>query len=215
MGQTKESSRDIRNVIFDIGNVMISYDTERFIRSVLGDDPELIRRITEDVWGSGLWSHLDLGIISEEEILRQIVELDPEIESEIRLLWNNVGVSICREEHAIPWIEAVKDGGYHTYFLSNYSNLVMRANLDALDFLPLMEGGIFSCYVKLAKPDPRIYELLCRRYELNPQDCLFIDDSPENVKTAEKLGMATILCKDFRQVQEEAREKLGLNCEIF
>ena len=73
----------------------------------------------------------------------------------------------------------------------------MDANRGVLDFLPYMDGGIFSCYVKMAKPDHAIYHCLCEKYGLNPSECLFTDDMPENIQAAKKCGFQAILFEGY------------------
>ena len=62
----------------------------------------------------------------------------------------------------------------------------------ALEFIPLTDGGVFSCFEKITKPDPEIYLRLCKRYSLKPEECVFIDDTQKNVDAAQKLGMKGI-----------------------
>ena len=77
-------------------------------------------------------------------------------------------------------------------YLSNYSKHTMESNPGALDFLPYMDGGIFSCDVRINKPDPRIYQLLIDKYNLDPGTCIYIDDKQTNVDVAVGLGMKGI-----------------------
>ena len=86
-------------------------------------------------------------------------------------------------------------------YLSNYSEFVMEAKPEVLDFLPLMDGGVFSCYVGIIKPDPAIYTGLFRKYDLIPEECVFIDDKPENVQAAKDLGMAGIVFSSYDQAK--------------
>lgn len=205
----------IKNVIFDIGNVLVGYDTDRFLNGLFHGNQEICDRVSEAMWGSALWGELDRGVIPEDEILKGMIARDPEIRDEICLTWEHIGESVYREDHAIPWIEAVKRGGYRVFFLSNYSYLIMHAKPEVLDFLPLMDGGIFSCIVKLVKPDAKIYHRLLDQYRLNPQECLFIDDTGANVSTARTVGMNGMQCRGFRKAQEDLRDLLGLDCPIY
>ena len=68
----------------------------------------------------------------------------------------------------------------------------MERRPDVLDFLSMMDGGLFSCHAKLIKPDPEIYAMLCQNYALNPKECLFVDDSEANVKAAKNFGLHAI-----------------------
>lgn len=210
-----ERNRAIKNVIFDIGNVLVGLRLDEFSRDLFGDNTDVWNRVYNAVWASGLWDELDRGIIPEEEVLQRMVDHDPEMKDGICQVWDRAGEIAYRTEHAIPWIKAVKESGYRTFFLSNYSYRMMYANRKALDFLPLMDGGVFSCDVKLIKPDLRIYRTLLDKYRLDSTECLFIDDREENTRAAEEVGISTLSCTGFAQVQRDAGKILGLECEIY
>jgi len=135
----------------------------------------------------------------------------PEAKAEIREAFDRVGECMTRCDYAIPWIEDLKSRGYRVYYLSNYSEHLMRANPEVLDFLPHMDGGVFSCYVKLIKPDPLIYRTLLEKYGLQAEECLFIDDREENVAAARELGMQAIRFENYEQAREEMENALRLN----
>jgi putative hydrolase of the HAD superfamily len=71
------------------------------------------------------------------------------------------------------------------------------------------DGKIVSGFEKLAKPDPRIYELLFERYSLDPTECVFLDDRQVNIDAAMKLGMKTILFTDHDSARKKLDEMLG------
>lgn len=79
-----------------------------------------------------------------------------------------------------------------------------------LDFLPLMDGGVFSYQEGLIKPDPAIYRLLLERYGLQAGECVFLDDTSRNVEEALEQGMAAIVFCSREQAAEELG-KLGVN----
>ena len=69
------------------------------------------------------------------------------------------------KDSTVPMIQSLKAKGYGVYYLSNYFEYLMHTAPWALDFIRYTDGGIFSCHVKITKPDKRIYELLCRSGE--------------------------------------------------
>ena len=137
--------------------------------------------------------------MSDEEILNSFIENDPGIEKELRQIFQSVKGMVTREEFAIPWLQSLKESGYNVYYLSNFSHIAHVDCIEALDFLPLMDGGILSYQDQLIKPQPEIYELLLSRYHLNPEECVFLDDTERNLPPAQALGMKTILVKNHEQ----------------
>lgn len=198
----------VRNVIFDIGRVLIGFEWMDYVHSVL-DSEEDIRIVNEAMWKSGIWNERDRGVISEEEALNQMIAQAPDHEAQIREVEERSGEGILRKDYAIPWIEELKTRGFHVFFLSNYSRRVMKLGWNALDFLPYMDGGIFSCEVKMLKPEPGIYSKLLHDYALNAEECVFIDDNPNNIEAASKMGFRTVLFEEREQAVRDLERILS------
>ena len=84
----------------------------------------------------------------------------------------------------------------------------LREAADQLSFLNEMDGGIMSYAVRMIKPDPGIYRKLFDRYGIAAEESVFLDDSPANVETAEKLRMHGILVESQEQAKKELEELL-------
>ena len=153
----------IRNVILDIGRVLIGFEWMDYIHKLF--DEETGQRVTDALWKTQYWWELDRAVLSEEEILEMFYSVEPDLKDEIKEAFDRVGECMTRCDYAIPWIEDLKERGYKVYYLSNYSEHLMQANPDVLDFLPHMDGGVFSCYVQLIKPDPEIYRKIIAHLE--------------------------------------------------
>ena len=192
----------INTVIFDVGNVLIDFDWDGFIHRMFPGREELINQLDLAVWGSGRWDRLDAGD-EPEKVFASIIAFDPEHEQELRKVFANVGDTLRKREATPAWIKDVKSRGYRVLYLSNYSRYVMGLNPDVLDFLPLMDGGVFSCDVKLIKPDRRIYECIAEKYNLVPSECVFIDDVERNVKAGRDFGFHVIQFKTLEQAQRD------------
>ena len=191
----------IKNVIFDIGRVLIGYEWMDFVNSVF--DEETAQAVTRAVWRTGYWHELDKAILTDDEILELFYSAEPDYKEDIKYAFDHVGKCVLRRDYASDWIESVKSKGYKVYFLSNYSHHLMNANPEALDFLTHMDGGVFSCDVRVIKPDPEIYKILFEKYGLIPEECLFIDDQEPNVLKARELGMAAVQYIDYEQARAE------------
>ena len=196
----------IRNVIFDIGNVLIGFDWKAYTERLLG--AEKAARVTAAMIGSGYWPELDRAVLSEDEILELFYSAGPDVRDEIRETYDRVGECVERLEWVIPLIDELRERGYSVYYLSNLSEHVMGSNPDAFDFVGHMDGGVFSCYVNVIKPDLDIYRILLDRYWLDPSECVFIDDHEENIDAARMLGIEGIIYKDREQMIEELTRSL-------
>lgn len=184
----------IKTVIFDIGKVLIGFDWKRYVDTLF--DEQTAERVFNAVHSHGYWTELDLGIRSEADILRSMVDSDPELESEIRTAFENDGPCADERSYTVPLIRDLKAHGIRVLFLSNYSGHLMKTNPHVLDFLSYMDGGVFSCDVHKLKPDPDIYRILIDRYSLDPSECLYVDDLEVNVSAARSLGMQGLVFTD-------------------
>lgn len=192
----------VKNIVFDIGNVLAGFVWEDFYHS-FGYSEEIFEKLADATVRSPFWNEMDRGKLSDEELLEGFIKNDPSIEKEIREVFENVERIIKRFDYAVPWIKELKKKGYHIYVISNFSKKAHEECTKALDFMEEIDGGILSYQVKLIKPSPEIYQLLCRKYHLNAEECVFIDDLPRNVEAARKEGMKGLVFESLDQAQKE------------
>ncbi|MBQ6438689.1 MAG: HAD-IA family hydrolase [Mogibacterium sp.] len=188
----------IRNIVFDIGNVLIGFDAMDYLTSLFGEEKAI--RIAGAVFGSGYWEELDIARLSEEEILELFYSGAPDLREEIKEAFDRIGECVTKLDWPIPLIDSLKEKGYGVYFLSNMSEHVINSNPDAFGFVSHMDGGIWSCDVHTIKPGAEIYRILLDKYSLVPEECLFIDDRNENIAVGKKTGMKGIVFKDQDQL---------------
>lgn len=199
----------IRNIIFDIGNVLAAFQWKEYFES-FHYSPQVLERLIRATVMDPMWNEFDKGELEEEVVFRKFYENDPGIKGEIRETLTNIHDMLGRYDYAIPWLQDLKSKGYHVYYLSNFSRKAHLECAHVLDFLPLMEGGILSYQEKMTKPDSAVYQLLLNRYGLKAQECVFLDDTPRNVEAAVRQGMAGIVFRSQSQATEELR-KLGVD----
>ncbi|MBQ7359105.1 MAG: HAD family phosphatase [Lachnospiraceae bacterium] len=198
----------IKTIIFDIGNVLTGFYLREFIQSK-GYDDAMVKRIEKATVFTPVWGELDRGRWTEEQIINGFIANDPDIEKELRSTFSNVNGMLARFDYAIPWIRELKSKGYQVLYLSNFNRPAHIQCADALDFLPYMDGGILSYQDLVIKPEPEIYQLLIDRYNLIPDQCVFLDDLQANLDGAAKFGIHTILFKNQADAIE-ALKKLGV-----
>ena len=189
----------IRNVVFDIGNVLIDFRWKDYMRSLFGENETLIQTVNQGIWHNGCWAAMDRGEMDGAKTLQKAIAFAPQYEKEIRQTLAHVARAFHRTDYAVPWVQELKAKGLNVYYLSNYSAFSVAANPDVLDFIPYMDGGVFSYEVKRVKPEPEIYLCLCEKYGLKPEECLFTDDVPENVKGAQACGFQGIVFEGYEK----------------
>ena len=202
----------IKNLVFDIGGVLADFRIKEFL-SEKGFDGAMIRRILNASVMSPYWGSFERGELSEEETLRGFAGMDPEIEKELRLAYASVEGMLTSRDYAIPLIQNLKAAGYKVFYLSNYSKKAYDECGESLAFMPYMDGGVVSFQAGLTKPDPRVYQLFLERYGLTAGECLFIDDTAENVSVARKLGFSAVEFKNYEELLA-GLEKHGVELQV-
>lgn len=198
----------IRNVVFDIGNVLTDFRWKDFLRDK-GFDEVMTGRIARVSVLNPIWNEGDRGEWDWERLVQEFVKLDPEIEKELQVSFGNVTGIVTKRAYAIPWIQELKMKGFRVYFLSNFSYKIHMDCIDALDFIPYTDGGILSYRVGTIKPGAEIYRLLLSQYNLKAEECIFLDDTFSNVEASRCLGFHGI-CFTTKELAEEEMRKLGV-----
>lgn len=194
----------IRNIIFDIGNVLASFRWKDLFKDLgfTGEAFDSIAKAT--VLHPTMWNEFDRSLLSDEEIIARCISRAPEYEKEIRLLFDTTAGLVEEYPYSYGWIQGLKERGYKVYLLSNYGKTSFEAARDnhRLSFLPLVDGAVISYEVQMVKPEPGIYEALLMKYSLKADECVFLDDKPENIEAAEALGFHGIVVESYEQAAD-------------
>lgn len=179
----------IKNVIFDLGNVIFKLKFKDIIKRFTEDEKE--ERLLENViFNSEQWLQLDDGVISKENAINIMLSKLPfnlhEICKKIMEDWTFLGLEL--NDQMIDFVKKIRDRGYNTYILSN-APLEIPNYLKKLHLIEYFDGKIISAEEKLSKPNLEIYKLLLNKFNLNSEESLFIDDKLENIKAAEECGI--------------------------
>ncbi len=192
----------IKNIIFDIGNVLLNFKPNEYLESKIAK--ESIAAVKEAVFDSPEWPMLDEGTITEKEAIRVISERNAEIKELVELAFDNWYEMLTPMESSVELLKSLKNKGYNIYYLSNFQELAYDYIIREYEFFGLFDGGVASFEEKLMKPGKDIYEKLMERYDLKPEECLFMDDTALNIKGAENVGMKGIVFT----TAEDAKDKL-------
>ena len=187
----KEAETPIRNIIFDIGSVLIKCDFEKAYQECKVIPEEYKDEVLRSWWLSDEVTFKET--CSRDEYLDMVTKrvISPEAKPYVRVMLE-LYMEIIRPYHyANKLIYDLKESGYNVYFLSNWDKWSSTTLIEtgAMEFLKDMKGGIFSWEVQKTKPNKDIYEEFINRFNVNPAECLFLDDKKENVDAAISVGM--------------------------
>jgi 2-haloacid dehalogenase len=197
----------INTIIFDLGAVLIDWNPHYLYRNLFADEQEMkhfLANITTPDWNE----EQDAGRTLKEGT-ELLVNQHPQHEANIRAFYGRwdemLGDAI---EGTVEIFKQLKESGrYKIYALTNWSAETFPVALKRYDFLTWFNGIVVSGTEKMRKPAPEFYTLLLTRYNVNPQEALFIDDNLRNVLAAEKLGIASIHFTSPEQLKEELAKR--------
>ena len=195
----------IKNIVFDMGNVIIRFDRDAFIDrfGVSEEDRKILLR---EIFLSPEWVMMDRGTLTDEQAADILCPRVPEhlrdIARKLIGFWDR---PILEIEGIEPLIEELKSKGYGIYLLSNAS----CRQPDYWQRVPaarFFDGTLISYSVKLIKPMPEIYEKFFEKFSLKREECFFIDDSPANIEASIYVGMpGTVFHNDIHRLRRDLR----------
>lgn len=199
----------IRTVIFDMGGVLVQFDRANFIQRLgvsAQDEPILLN----EVFRSLEWARLDRGSMSQQDAISCMCERLPQ-----RLHQAAEDLVTKWDQPIIPMpgmyelAEELKHGGYGVYLLSN-ATLRQREYWPRITASRFFDGTLISADVKLVKPQPEIYTLLCEKFGLTAAECFMIDDVPQNIEGAFEAGMSGFVFNEDVTALRSALKKAGV-----
>ena len=200
-GEYSENSGAVRmgvqmkNIIFDVGNVLIGYRWREMCLDE-GWDEEKTERIGRGFFLNPKWSDVDAGLVSVDEVVEDVARQYPAYREEARWFFENGEKMTVGRPRVWELVKKLKEKGYGIYLLSNYSEKLFRMHTEGLPFWESVDGYVVSYEIHVIKPNPPIYEHLLQKYCLKAEECLFFDDRPENTEAAENLGMEAVTVVD-------------------
>ncbi|ORO75119.1 HAD family phosphatase [Streptococcus oralis] len=178
------------DIILDMGNVLLEWDKDKILQGV-SDTKKDYLILDKTIFQSGLWERLDLGTMSREELVLKVVSMigstyQKKVEE---VIWNWPSyIDIYRE--VFPVLSELKKKGDRIFVLSNTSKVFYDLLDEQLSPLKeLLDGFVLSCDIKAIKPDLAMFKEILDKYQLDPANCIFLDDIEDNTSAAEKLGI--------------------------
>ena len=188
--------------LFDLGGVFFDWDPNYFYKDVFDNKKErdnFLKNICNDKWNI----QQDAGrLIKDAE--KDLIKTFPDYEDKIKLYYKNHHRMFRKiYKSSVDILSELKNKKYKCYVLSNWSWETFQGMDKKYPFLNKFDDLIISGKEKLVKPDTQIYKLAINRFNLIPEETLFIDDKKENIEAANKLGFLTIHLNDPKIITQE------------
>ena len=192
----------IKNVVLDIGNVLVSFYPDIYISQFITKKGE-IDYYNHICFKSAEWKCGDLGTKTRGEIIDAICEKYPEDAENVRMIMENCDDMLRVSKKNTEVVKKLKAAGVGVYYLSNTNAHAFEYMTSDFEVFSYMDGGIASYLDGVLKPGADIFELFLSRYGKTAEECVFVDDMPTNVNGAKAVGYNGIILKNIDDLEDE------------
>ena len=194
----------MRNIIFDFGNVLVEWHPERVYGEYFGDEAKawwFLRHVADLDWRQ----RIDAGE-SQDTCIAELKARQPEYAEAIELYRSHWREMLTGEMPGMrELLIELRVKGYEIYGLTNWSMETFPEAREHFGILQLIDRYVVSGAEGLVKPDPRLFHVLLDRYGLKAEECIFVDDNPDNVAAARALGMEGIVFHGAEDLRKQLK----------
>jgi putative hydrolase of the HAD superfamily len=194
----------IRNVVFDVGGVLLEWNPPRVIARLF-PDPATQAVIRAQMFEHADWHEFDRGTLSEAAAIEHFAKTAGLTTADTRTLIHATRESLSPIPGTIRLVEDLAAAGVHLYLLSNMPVSTFEYLIKHHKFFGLFKHLVISGEILLVKPEPAIYKHLVEQTGIVPGESVFIDDLLKNVVAARECGFQAIQFRDPDSCREELR----------
>ncbi len=191
--------------LFDLGGVFFDWDPKHFYKDIFSSNDDMeyfLTNICNNEWNL----QQDAGKKIEDAEF-ELIQQFPKYKKEIFMYYKNHRKMIKNIfQSSIDALKELKSKNYKCYVLSNWSSETFIGMCDEYKFLNDFDGMIISGDYNLVKPDEKIFKLAIEKFDLTPQDTVFIDDRIENIEASELLNFKTIHLINPNKIREKINQ---------
>lgn len=191
------------NIIFDIGGVLMDWNPKGILNKFYSKE---ISKKLSALTLTKRWAEYDRGLEDRNDLYNYFIEIEPDYPDEVRFLVFEIFKNMDVLYKTVEIAKELKSKGKKLYLLSNFTEIGFDYVYEKYDFFQLFDGKVISCYVNLIKPEREIYEHIHKKFSLDLEKTIFIDDNDDNVSGAIDYGIKTIKFTS----PEKLRKDLGL-----
>jgi 2-haloacid dehalogenase len=179
-------------IIFDLGGVLIDWNPSYVFDKMFTDEQQK-KHFFENIC-THEWNEKQDAGRPIKEATEELLHKHPEWKDYIEAYYGRWKEMLGGPIHgSVEVLKQLKETGkYKIYALTNWSAELFPIALERYEFLHWFDGRVVSGEEKMRKPFPEFYQLILDRFQLEPEETLFIDDNLRNAEAAEKIGLKTI-----------------------
>ena len=200
----------IKNLIYDFGRVLVTYDFEHISSFGFASEEDL-QSFVNIVSDPAFVRRCDLELIPFEDLIREMQHTYPQWKEQWQLFYDRYLEFVTGEMPGMyAYMTELKARGYKLYGLSNWCSTIYRV-MKEYKIFNLLDGFVVSSDYQVIKPDPAIYRVLLDKYDLKAEECVFADDRADNVEAAQQVGMQAIVFTTTEAYKEALEPLLAGN----
>jgi len=198
----------VRNVIFDVGGVLVEWNPDRILEGYY-PDPEMRAIMKTALFLHPDWLQLDRGTLNEADLLVRVGGRTGRPAAELSGLLDAVRASLHTKPDTVALLEKLSARSVPLYCLSNMSSDIFTYLRERHSFWGAFRGIVISGELRMMKPEREIFEFLLQRYGLVAAHTIFVDDNRPNIEAARELGIHGVWFKNARQCELELEDLLS------
>ena len=193
----------IRNIIFDIGGVLLNYNPKTYLDK-LNIEESKRKTLNDIIFHNPKWRDCLNGFISNSELIEYLVKENQKYKSEIEQILSkeNLKYMLPPKQEMIEYYKTLKQKGYKIYLCSNITKDTYNYIKDSFEIIRVADGGVFSCFENISKPNVEIYQKLIEKYKLDIEKSILIDDTKRNIISANDIGLKGILFNNIEDIKK-------------
>lgn len=185
--QQSHTNNKSQIAIFDLGNVVLNWHVPTVLSS-LPYSTAIKDQLNSELFNHSDWFAMDHGLLTENTAIENICQRSDLTREQVSQALQAAKDSLIEIEQTIALMSTLVANAVPLYCLSNMS-VETYQHVKHFDFFNWFEGVLISGVEKTMKPDAQVFQRLIQRFQLTPQDCLFIDDSLANIEAARAQGL--------------------------
>lgn len=195
----------VKNIVFDLGGVLIDFKPERYLAHI-GFSEEDIILFTKIVFYGEEWNEYNSSKSNTKQTEQKLMQSYPQYIDKIKEIFSNINYKyiLFEMKDTSNYLKKLKDKGYDIYILSDLSIDSYNYNKQ-FEFFDYIKGGVYSFEIGTTKPNENNYKILLEKYNLIPEETIFIDDRLNNIQIANNFGIHGIQFVTLDSVKEEIR----------
>jgi len=193
----------IRNIIFDIGGVLLYYNPKTYLDKLNIEECKR-KELNDIIFHNQKWIDCLNGFITNSELIEYLVKENQKYKNEIEQILSkeNLKYMLPPKQEMIKYYKSLKQRGYKIYLCSNITKDTYNYIKDSLEIIQVADGGVFSCFENISKPNVEIYQKLIGKYNLDIEKSILIDDTKINITSANDIGLKGILFNNIEDINE-------------